>query len=59
MEIEMKHIMFRNEQKSSVWTEDLVLSEAKQDQGFVISVVTYSEPQASNPSNVILLLCIR
>ena len=57
MEIEMKCIMFRNEQKSSVWTDDLVLSEAKQDQGFVISVVTYSEPQASIPSNV--TLCIR
>ena len=40
MEIEMKRIMFRNEQKSSVWTDDLVLSEAKHDQGFVISVVT-------------------
>ena len=57
MEIEMKHIMFRSEQKSSAWTDDFILSEAKQDQGFVISVVTYSEPQASSPSNVIL--CIR
>ena len=42
--------------KSSVWTDDSVLSEVKPDLGFVISVVTYSEPQAPNPSNA--SLCI-
>lgn len=36
--------------KSSVWTHDSVLSEVKPDLGFVISVVTYSEQQAPNPS---------